>query len=372
MATTVDGLRITMIGVGNLMEMIWPAVRRVAGGDDVSSRLLGVTLDRADIPRKQEFFGFEVMLEDNLGALRRNRPDIIMFSPPPTAAPELIESALRPYFDECRRTGRTLPDIYAFPPVPLGQVYLDALGQDVLVANIIPNNVTTVGGRRVVDEGHFVCTYPAPWPHGRINRLRQLFEGQGAYIELEPEAMIPMLGGACTISSLWYAVPAIAELVTTTTQAPSHNDVGRHFRREVRRLTGFTPARSTPVPENEAIPSARFLDVLIRSWHEGVGTYFAEVGIGSAKAATLLARGFDLVLHTIQVEPREVLEDLAVGAATKGGVLERAIRSVREDILPLIETGVAAEVDDAWGRALTAAVRETAHTVRRHGLTLAG
>ena len=67
-----------------------------------------------------------------------------------------------------------------------------------------------------------------------------------------------------------------------------------------------------------------------------------------------------------------MLDELAVGAATKGGVLERAIRSAKEDLMPIIEAGMTAETDDAWAQTLTAQITATAHVVSAHGMTLAG
>ena len=60
-----------------------------------------------------------------------------------------------------------------------------------------------------------------------------------------------------------------------------------------------------------------------------------------------------------------MLEDLSVGAATKGGVLERAMRCAREDLLPAL-------ADDVDWIQITDLVAASAHTVKEHGLTLAG
>ena len=365
-------MRVTIIGLGNLMEVIWPVLGRVVGGADVASRVVGVTADEPDISRKREVFGFDVVLEDNLGVLRRNRPDIIFFAPPPTVAPALIDTVLRPYYDERRADDDPLPDLYAFPPLPLGSAYLDALGRDALVVNIIPNNVTSVSGRPVADEGTYVCTFPSPWPPDRVARLQRLFDGQGAYVQLEPQQLVPMLGGACTISSLWHAVPAVADLLADAGSPVDHNDVGEYMRGQVRQITGFAPAGSTPVRADLALPRAVFLAALIRSWYAGVSDYFADVEMPLDTASTLLERGFDLILHTTQAEPRDVLVDHAVGAATKGGVLERAIRSVNDDLLPDIGAGLAGEPDGAWAEHIASQVRSTAHAVCDHGMTLAG
>jgi hypothetical protein len=346
-----------MIGVGNLMEVIWPIVATNVGGGDVASRFIGVTADVADIERKAALFGFEMVLDDNLDALRRNRPDVIMFSPPPSVAPGLIETVLQPYYEERRARDEPLPDLYAFPPVPPGSTYLDALGADVLVANIIPNNVTTIGGEPVDDEGFYVCTFPAPWPADRVAALRTVFAGQGAFVELEPHQLIAMLGGAATVSSLWYAVPPIADLV-----GASHNDIGRLFRARV-------SSDRTPGPP---LPHTELLTRVIDGWYAGVQRYYAETDIAANHARTLLERGFDLTLHTVEEEPREVLAAHSTGAATKGGVLEKAIDCARHRLLPAIESAIADDGDPGWDGHFAALVAGVCHTVRDHGDTLAG
>jgi hypothetical protein len=354
-------MNLTMIGVGNLMEVIWPIIGRVVGGDDAADRVLGVTADQADLARKEELFGFPMVLNDNLAALRRNHPDLIMFSPPPTVAPELIDSVLRPYYDERRAEGGPLPALYAFPPVPLGQAYLDALGDDVLVVNMIPNNVTSIAGRPVVDEGHYTVTYAKPWPAERVAELQDLFSGQGAYVEVEPHQIVPMLGGLCVMASLWHAVPIVADQLGL-----DHNDVGEYLRARVRNLTGFAPDRSTPVRDLD-LPHADYLTALARAWHDGVTRYYAQTDLAPDAARTFVHRHLDLTLHTAQAEPCEVLDKLAMGAATKGGVLERAIRCADEDLLPALAQG-----DDTDWNQITDLIAAAAHTVREHGLTLAG
>ena len=355
------------------MEIIWPVIGRVIGGDGVAERVIGVTVDEADLARKRAWFGFPILLDDNLGALRRNRPDMIMFAPPPTVAPELIDAVLRPYYAERRIEGGPLPVLYAFPPVPLGQTYLDAIGHDVLVVNMIPNNVTTIAGHPVVDEGHYTVTYAAPWPPERVAELQDLFAGQGAYVEVEPDQIVPMLGGLCVIGSLWHALPIVADRLGL-----DHNRVGGIVRARVRDLTGFTPADPDPIgpaevdpagldPTDADLPAGDQLASLARAWHDGISRYYAQTDLAPEAARTFVHRHLDLTLHTVQAEPREVLDQLAVGAATRGGVLERAIRCADEQLLPALAPG-----DDVDWDHLTDLVTAAAHTVREHGLALAG
>ena len=99
--------------------------------------------------------------------------------------------------------------------------------------------------------------------------------------------------------------------------------------------------------------------------HDGIVRYYTETDLAPDTARTFVHRHLDLTLHTAQVESREVLEDLSVGAATKGGVLERAMRCAREDLLPALG-------DDVDWNQITDLVTASAHTVKEHGLTLAG
>ncbi len=350
-----------MIGVGHLLEVIWPILDRTIGGPEADARFIGVTADAADLERKAEVFGFEMVLNDNLDALTRNEPDLILFAPPPTVAPELIESVLVPYYRQRRAEGGPLPVLYAFPPVPDGSAYLEAIGSDVLVANIIPNNVTTIGGVPVEDEGFYVCTFPSPWPDEEVAALRNVFEGQGAFVHLDPHQLIPMLGGAATVSALWFAAPAIADLV-----GADHNQLGRFLRAHLDKRTGPAPAP----PQDEVCRH------VIDGWRRGVERYYAETDIDPEAATTLASRGLDLTLHTVAAESREVLTGHAVGAATKGGVLEKAIDETRRRLLPAIadrlaDAADASPQDPSWPDDFAEAVTETCRTVRAHGMTLA-
>ena len=350
-------MNLTMIGVGNLMEVIWPVIGRVVGGDDVAERLIGVTADDADIERKRSVFGFPILLHDNLGALRRNHPDVIMFAPPPTIAPQLIDTVLRAYYTERRADGGPLPVLYAFHPSRLGRPISMRWATDVLVVNMIPNNVTSIAGHPVVDEGHYTVTYAAPWPEERVRELRDLFAGQGAYVEVEPHQIVPMLGGLAVIGSLWDLLPVIADRL-----GGDHNHLGGYLRARVRDLTGFAPPRSTAVDDIAEPAGAEYLASLARAWHDGIARYYEQTDLAPQAARTFLHRHLDLTLHTVQAEPREVLNELAVGAATKGGVLERAIRCGREDLLPALTPATEPDWDHVTDLITTAAHTRCAST----------
>lgn len=370
-------VRFAIIGLGRLMEVIWHCLSGCFGGDDVAKRAIGTTADAADLARKRAFFGIPVQLADNLAALESNRPDIIFFAPPPSIAPGEIDATLRDYFVRLRRAQSPIPEIYAFPPMPPGKHYRDILGEDVLVANIIPNNVHRIGGRPVVDEGYYACTFSGDWPTASRQRLQRVFASQGAMVEVPPDKLVPMLGGTCTFFGLWHFVPVLTGLLQAHGMKVDHNQVGSHLRALCQQLGGFMPAHSAPaVRIAQAAPWLDgLLDSVARAWWEGVRRYFADIDFPPEATHTILTRGFDVILHTVQSEPREVLDHHAFGAATKGGVLEKAIHTFHQLIEPLFETGVKAgdTLDPTeFAAELTARVTRTAHIVGLHGLRLAG
>ena len=83
----------------------------------------------------------------------------------------------------------------------------------------------------------------------------------------------------------------------------------------------------------------------------------------------------DLTLHKTQRETPRVIYEHTVVAATKGGVLERGLKYVREEILLMLERTVQALPTlpvDTWRDELTEKVRQGAHVVKKHGDRLSG
>ena len=238
--------RFTIIGLGNLIRIIWHCLDQSLGGTDLDRRAVATTLDQTDLEHKRRFFKIPIQLGDNLKALQANRPDIIFFAPPPTAAPLEIEITLRSYFDWARENNLALPEIYAFPPMPLGSRYRRILGSDVLVCNIIPNNISQVAGKPVRDEGYYVVSFAGDWPPESKERLKRIFSSQGAFVESPPEKLVPMLGGTCAFFSLWQVVPVLAEILQAHGHELHHNAVGEFLRALCRKLSGYAPAHSAP------------------------------------------------------------------------------------------------------------------------------
>ena len=369
-------VRFCIIGLGNLLEVIWPCITQSLGGDDLPSRAIATTADESDLKRKRDFFKIPVQLTGNLEALKANRPDIIFFAPPPTIAPGEIDSTLSAYFEWVRQEGLDIPEIYAFPPMPPGQYYRDVLGADLRVTNIIPNNVTRVAGQPVQGEGYYACSFSGDWPAESRERLARVFASQGALVELPHEQIVPMLGGTCTFFSLWQVIPVLAEILQNNGHQFTHQQLGEYMRARCQEISGYAPDVSYPASLSAVTgPVSGFLDEVLQAWREGVIQYYREIDFPPQAARTIVDRGFDIILHTTQREPRQVLDGHAIGAATKGGVLEKAITTFHSLTKPVLERGVtdlALGVSTQWRQELSAKVNETAHIVGRHGQKLAG
>ena len=366
----------SIIGLGNLMEVIWHCFKESMGGDDLAQRANSTTADQDDLERKREVFKIPVQLGGNLDALKANRPDIIFFAPPPTIAPGEINTTLRDYFSWVRERGMPIPEIYAFPPMPLGQYYRDVLGQDVLVCNIIPNNVSKVAGKALKDEGYYVVSFASDWPAESKERLKRIFASQGAFVEAPVDKLVPMLGGTCVFFSLWQVVPVLADILNSKGHEIHHNLIGEYFRAQCQKITGYAPAESVPAdPECVTGPLTQLLDAVIIAWRNGVERFFEELQFPADSTKIIMVQGFDIILHTCQKEPRGVLDGHAIGAATKGGVLEKGINTFHELTKPVLVRGadaLASGLPTGWRDELEAKVLETARIVGAHALKLAG
>ena len=66
--------KVTIIGLGFLMEYIFPCFRR-AMGERAAAQLNAVTADAGDLEGKRRRLGISVLLNDNAGALRELEAD---------------------------------------------------------------------------------------------------------------------------------------------------------------------------------------------------------------------------------------------------------------------------------------------------------
>lgn len=125
-------------------------------------------------------------------------------APPPSVAPGLTRDILLPYYESCRREGRELPILVAFPPSPAGLFYLDVLGQDIEVVNIIPNMISRVGNESVAGEACNLITFPEEhgWPQPDKDELFRFFTPMGRCLEVPPHLIMQVLSTEIAVHPL--------------------------------------------------------------------------------------------------------------------------------------------------------------------------
>jgi pyrroline-5-carboxylate reductase len=367
-------LRITIIGMGHLMEAIFDTIAETVGKENIARQVNATTADAADGRIKQESLGIPVIVDDNTGALRDLEPDIIFFAPPPTVAPEIIHNELKVYFDEQRGKSATLPEIYAYPPVPPGAYYQKILGEDVLVVNLIPGVLRTIGGRPA--PGATLATYPSPWPEDSRQRMRRMMSVLGGVAELKSDELIRVLAASCMGAALPEVILSIASMLAKNGYDIDHQAVASYVRARNRESTGAETPGSIPCSVGAVEDPLRpVLDQFTEAWLGGVPDYLEEVGFPREFGMRTVSGAMDRMLWLAQAETEDYIRKHTETSATKGGVLERALINYSSKIEPAIVEILAAlprAPEDTWRANLRTLIKEAAHDVRTHGDKLAG
>jgi len=368
-------LLFTIIGLGNLMEAILPCIADIVGKEKLIRQVNATTADEADIKRKESRLGINVMLNKNLMALKEMVPDIILFAPPPGVARSIIQNELKEYFEYSRSNSLPLAEIYAFPPVPPGSFYNNVLGDDVLVANIIPNTVRTIMGKPLKGEGVSICTFSTDWPRSRIERLKKIMSPLGVMVEIKPQELLSFLGAGVMAHVLPELAITIADSLGEEAEKQSHQGLAKYMRTRLQEVTGFRPQKEVHFERRSVKKDLQpILDSVILGWYEGLVTYCLEVGFSQERTISILDPMSDHQLHVVEGEPREVIERNLRIEATKGGVLEKGIKVFHESIEPLIwkafEESPVIHPDELH-QSLFSKVKDAAYIVQEHGKTLA-
>lgn len=316
--------KLVIIGMGFLMEYIYPCYTKALGAD-IGDHIIAVTEDEGDLARKQQRCGFPVRLGGALDALEELRPDIILFAPPPSAAPALIDSTLVPYYTQCRKEETSLPVLYAFPPSPTGADYQEKLGNDILVANILPNMVSEIDGVTLHGEGLTYLTFPEAggWQAEERRYLEEFFAPLGGMIEVKPAVVMEMLAGTVLVNLISPIIFGITDALAGTAYAPDYRQIAHAMRGYHRSKRAYQVGNF-----DENAPGVEsYLDAMLRKvvfhWYEGTKRYYLDSGMEEKTADTILTSLLDLHLHLHEKEGREKIEADAKSHATKGGVLEK-------------------------------------------------
>lgn len=339
--------KVTIIGLGFLMEYIFPCFHR-AMGEKTGEQVNAVTADERDLEGKRVRLGVPVLLNDNAGALRALEPDYIFFAPPPSVAQRLTEECLAPYFKELRAAGKPVPALVAFPPSPKGAYYMEQLGEDLRVVNIIPNMISTVGEEAVPNEACHLITYPHMdnWTEEEKAELAGFLSPMGRRLELTPEITLHVLSAEIATHPLTELCDVAARQLTQRGIACTYQEVASYLRAAHQRARGYT-APGTNECSLGAIKdtaAAKLLEEVNCAWYNELHNYLTGQGFLPERASGLLDPLFDLYFHEAQLESRETIAAKAKKDATPGGMLELCMERYYDVVAPRL----AALFSGAW------------------------
>lgn len=329
-----------IIGMGFLMEYIFPCWKK-AMGEKTAENLLAVTADAGDLEGKKKRMGIPVLLNDNAAALEKHHPDMIFFAPPPSVAPKIAEETLKPYYEKRRAEGEELPVLVAFPPSPAGKYYLELLGSDVQVVNIIPNMISKVGEEPVPDEACHLITYPdaGPWPEEDKAELNRFFSPMGRCLEVPPRLILQVLSTEIAAHPLTELADITARCLSARGISCTYEETASTMRAWHQEEHGYR-APGTNNCAKDAVADSAANSLLRRvtiAWYDGLHDYITGQGFTDEGAAAFLNPLFDLYFHEAQLESRETIVAKAKKDATKGGMLELCMESYFAAAEPLLE-----------------------------------
>ncbi|MCW4011515.1 MAG: L-2-amino-thiazoline-4-carboxylic acid hydrolase, partial [Candidatus Bathyarchaeota archaeon] len=390
-----EDTKIVIIGMGYLAGYLYPCYERYITKNNLPTQVIAVTADEPNLASKRAQYPFEILLNDNMKALKTLHPDIILFAPPPTVAPGLAENVLKEYYGYLREHNMPLPDLYAFPPTPAGKYYRDLLGDDIYVCNLLPNMVSEIGGRKLSPgEGNTLVTYPSggEWATANKERLVDFFSPLGSVVEVKTEHVLHVLASSVCMGLFSLQTILVAETLSSQGYTVSHSDVASAYRYWHQKNRDYYVEESVPSPL-DAVPSegGAILGDIYEAWYSGASKYLYNIGVDPKTVNRLLTVFADLYLQSYQVGSKDQIMQNVRNHATKGGVLERGCLCfdlfVRDKMKSTIETGLdkidadfiqwvedisynIAEIVANHGKRLSGSAEKKAFTPKNHAILL--
>lgn len=191
--------KFVVIGTGFIGKYMGKGMRKVLGTEDLQGHAFGIKAHDTGVKEKEAELGFAVSVKDTGTVLEREKPSIIIFSAPPEFAPDIVTGTLLPYYEQCRRENRPLPDLYSFIPSPSADWICTQLGGDVNVVKILPNILDVVCGYDLSPVGINYISYAAHmWPEERKDILIKCMSAYGYTVETDDTDSLVLLAGKIT------------------------------------------------------------------------------------------------------------------------------------------------------------------------------
>ncbi len=369
-------IKIVIIGMGFLMEYIMPGYRSLLG-ENLATHVVATTVDEKDIERKRRELPFRVELGGNDKVLREVEPDIILFAPQPFFAGAIAEEELKPYYQELREAGKPLPDLYCFPPNPAGKFYLDTIGSDIHVCNIIPNMVSKIGGEDVSQEAYTMITIPdeAPWPKENYDRLNRMFLPLGYVVDVGPKYVISVLAGQVCAHNLHEVIFTMVDGLKAGGHEVDYRQLASAMRYYfTHKFTLKNPGKRPCDRDGVDDKLYDVLKMVTYHWYRGIIGFLSSIGMEEDAAAEAILPIVNQHIQSHQVETREALDEATANHATKGGVLEMGCKTfaaeVETKLFDAFKNYDSMSFDDTFAQFIEDSAYEITHRVSDHGYKL--
>ncbi|WP_343207836.1 hypothetical protein [Anaerolentibacter hominis] len=322
-----EDLKIFLIGVGYLAYYITPCYRAILR-DNIGSQMIGIKGSERGLKERQELFPFPLQVQNTRAALDEMKPDLILLAPKPDQIPGIMEEVLIPYYEDCRKAGEILPDLYSFAPDPQVSYFYDKLGGDVNEANLLPNMVNELHGINVAPVGVSFISFDErrEWPEENKKLALDFLKPTATVIEVPAKYAVPFLAlkvASHTTYEMCFILQDVLKEKGIEVPLAALASAMRTYHRE--NFKDIDPALY-PCSEDDAPEEIRvFICEMVQGWYRGIVRYAVSIGMDEWIARRMAGGTMELHLMTIQMEPREVLDQNVANHATKGGVLEKAI-----------------------------------------------
>lgn len=333
--------KIVILGFGNLMESLLPCCGALLESSDSAvwtENIHAIKGSPEGLEQKQKQYPFPISAGDSPEVLRRIRPDVILFSPPPAMAKELTETVLLPYYNELRTDEAPLPLLITFPPTPLPRYYRQTLGKDAAQATLLPCVVQKAGSYSIGHLGYsLVAIDGRNMPkQTQMEQLKAFTKPVGNLLYPSQDDLISALSGMVTAHNVYELCFTLEQSFRLCGEEFTLPQIAAAMRRELRRFAPeLIPADSTDAPPCTGElphPYERLTGLTARAWYEGLCQFAAGQKLDLFDYGRFLRSTMDILLMTVQTETKEQLHLLSDGCATRGGLLEQALISYNNKV----------------------------------------
>lgn len=366
-----DKPKIAIIGMGFLMSYLKPCYHHVIG-DDLSKNIVASTATASTTEKKSKAMGFPVQCGDYFNMLVNFEPDLIFFSPPPSAAKAMAKEILTPYYSKVREEGKVLPDLYAFPPNPDGNFYLETIGKDINVVNILPNMASSLKDRDISQESYTIFNFPEnhQWPEDNYKRLDDFFSPIGYTITVPSNLFNTMIGGFVSSHISEEIAIAVSRGLKLALHNVTYSEIAGAMRfhllnKEGRHINGSL--------ECSLLKDKRLNKVLshmLDEWISGMINFYSTQSLGEKLGKEIVIPQTDIFLQSAQLLTEEEIEYNNSCHATKGGLLEKALyvynNNFKESIINIFSSYNEENFDEDLYRLIHCAGFEISKAVSDH------